>query len=167
MHLVNMVWWLKNAHKILTIYRLQKLENGWISVYELKEGWSWVTLTQLNHVYTHLNMIVHLVGRVLIYTLQHCIQCFPVKRFFNYKWRGRFTRSPKGDISDRAGIRGAWGGVKGSIGSPQIPSTLTASVYPPPPDPTILKYIVHFSVIIPYLLSAFSSHQLLMTGKVC
>ena len=46
-------------------------------------------------------------------SLQHCIQRFPVKHFFNYKWRSRFTWSPKIEISDRVGIRGVWGGQVG------------------------------------------------------
>ena len=52
--------WLEIALKIWEIYRLQKVENKWISVYEVLKGCSWVTLTQMNHVYTFLNMKVTL-----------------------------------------------------------------------------------------------------------
>ena len=54
--------WLEIALKIWEIYRLQKVENKWISVYEVLKGCSWVTLTQMNHVYTFLNMKVTLWG---------------------------------------------------------------------------------------------------------
>ena len=50
-----------------------------MSVYEVANGLSWTTLTKLNHLYTVLNMIVHLGGRVLLYSLQPCKQSFPVK----------------------------------------------------------------------------------------
>ena len=69
-------------------------------------------------------------------SLQHCIQRFPVKHFLNYKWRSRFTWSPKIEISDRVGIRGVWG-VKWVHRLTPAPSRLTASFYPPPPDHTI------------------------------
>ena len=36
-----------------------------MSVYEVVHGFSWVTLTQLNHPYTLHNMIMHLWGRSL------------------------------------------------------------------------------------------------------
>ena len=72
----------KIAHKTRKIYRLQKVEIKWFCVYEVVEGWSWATLTQLNHLYTFLNMIVHLGGRVLLYSLQHRQQSFPVKAIF-------------------------------------------------------------------------------------
>ena len=44
-----------------------------MSVCKVVNGFSWVTLTKLNHLYTVLNMIVHLGGRVLLYSLQHSI----------------------------------------------------------------------------------------------
>ena len=46
------------------IYRLQKVEKKCMSIYVVVESYSWVTLTQLNHVNTLLNIIVHLVGRL-------------------------------------------------------------------------------------------------------
>ena len=50
-----------------------------MSVYEVVKSCSWVTLTQLNRLNTLLNMIVHLGGRVLLYSLQPLKQSFPVK----------------------------------------------------------------------------------------
>ena len=41
-----------------------------MSVYEVVNGFSWITLTKLKHLYTVLNMIVHLWGRVLLYSLR-------------------------------------------------------------------------------------------------
>jgi len=34
-----------------------------MSVYEVVNGFSWITLTKLKHLYTVLNMIVHLGGK--------------------------------------------------------------------------------------------------------
>ena len=50
--------WQEIAHKKLTIYRLLKMDNKWISVYYVVEGCSYVTLTQMNHPYAFINMKV-------------------------------------------------------------------------------------------------------------
>ena len=68
--------------KIRPLYRLQKVDIKWFCMYEVVKGCSRATLTQLNHLYTFLNMIVHLGRRVLLYSLQHRQQSFPVKAIF-------------------------------------------------------------------------------------
>jgi hypothetical protein len=82
LQLRNRVFQSKSYSKSREIYRLQKVENKRMSVYEVVNGFSWITMTKLKHLYTVLNMIVHLGGRVLLYSLQPCKQSFPVKCIF-------------------------------------------------------------------------------------
>ena len=141
----------KIAHKIRKIYRLQKVEIKWFFVYEMVEGWSWATLTQPNHLYTFLNMIVHLGGRVLLYSLQHRQQSFPVKAIFLIEMQEPFHLIAR----DRNFWQGWYymclGGSWGTIDSPQLASNSLHVIFLPLQTSWFIQYIVRFPVIRPCL----------------
>ena len=82
LQLRNRVFQSKSYSKSREIYRLQKVENKRMSVYEVVNGFSWFALTKLKHLYTVLNMIMHL-GGWFSYTHSNPVkQSFPVTFFY-------------------------------------------------------------------------------------